>query len=284
MTKINLNQEEFTSDDEQAPEKKPAVEEEEVKEEEAEEETPAAPTEKETQPESSKGETKEEQDEKAKLAALDALRKEEESLGKNLSELDIEIETRRKRISDLRAQRRDKKDIVERIDTKIPEATEDNLADIDKDTLTLLDRYTKAKGLVPKQELEKISFETSRKNSEKAFFNTHKEYLPANDPDDSLFTALKAELSLYVQPTDPEQIAQLFERAHAEVKKKFPTRFKTPVATDTTAARERIKLQQMGSGGSGSGSQQKSSKAPLSARQKDELLRGGWTEEEISKM
>lgn len=224
---------------------------------------------------------------------LKALLKTEEGIDTDLGDIDTQIAAARKRISEKRGQRRNGRELTQNLDSVIPPEEEeetDDLKDVDPDTLKLLERFTKAKGLVPKSELGRISYQTAHKTAENKFYETHPEYTPENDADDSLYKALKEELSYFATPKKPELISALFEKAHEQVVKKYPGKFKTTVAKkDTTvedgAASARIKKQQLGggSGGSGGGSDKKDTapKTKFSDIQIRTLEDGGWTEEEI---
>jgi hypothetical protein len=235
-----------------------------------------------------------------KLKILQGLKKTEEDLDHDVSEIDIQIAEAKKRISQKRQERRDKKGIVEIADEKFPDTEEetDDLSDIDPDTIKLLERFTKAKGLVPKSELIKTSFQEKHKQAESSFYETHKEYLPENDPDDFLYKELKKELSFFSAPKDPSLIPALFERAHKLVMQNYPDKFKSSKevkSTDKKVDKDdqinksvRLKNASLGggsSGGSGSGDSDKgSSKKSLDTAQIRALQDGGWSDEEIKNL
>lgn len=288
MSKIG-NIPEFTDGESEVVEPTEEESTEEVKEEE---ETPEAEeTESETSEDDKSTEDKTEEikkdkstSEPEKLKALEGLRKQEENLDKDTSELDKEIEIRRERIVEKRRERRDKRDIVGKIDTVEPTEEVDKLDDIDPTTIAILERFTKAKGLVPKAELEKTNYESKHKDAESIFYDKHKEYDPANDKDDTLYKALQKELSLYARPIDAKLIPKLFEKAHSEVKKQYSQFFKETTINDKVNASERIKAASMGGGNTGSSSKQPKAKEVLTSTKIDILRRGGWTEEEIANL
>jgi len=223
--------------------------------------------------------------ESEKLKALEELRKQEDELNNDVTNLDIEIKARRDKIVQKRAERREKRDLIDKIGDKLPETQEDNLQDIDSTTLQILDRYTRSKGLVPKSELENINYENQHKTAEQAFYERHKEYLPENDKNDILYNALKVELSLYAKPNNPVLITKLFEKAHYEVKRQYPHLFKDSTLTEKVNASQRIGVSSIGGGNTGGSSRQTSSKGgKLSQTQINILSQGGWTEEEITKL
>ena len=227
--------------------------------------------------------------EEDKVKALEGLRQTETELGNDVSNLEKEIETRRQRITQLRKDRRDRKDIINTIDTKIPDAKEDDLSDIDPESLKIVERVIKAKGYVSRDELGSITFEQQQKDAQTNFFDKHAEYLPENDKDDFLYNELKKELTLYAKPSDPKLIQQIYERAHKAVRDKFPTYFKTTNSVNLTDQKKNIvRNQGAGTGGgasSGGGSSAGSSKeGKLSPTQIEHLRSGGWSEEDIARI
>jgi len=240
-------------------------------------------------------ETKTEDKEKVLNALLDT----EKDLDKNNSDIDFKIAEARKRLYQKRGQRRGKVEITKLIDSKFPDTEDteqDDLSDIDPETLKVLDRFTRAKGLVPKSELNQMSYKEKHQTAEETFYANHKEYLPENDEDDTLYNALQEELSLFAAPKDPRLIPKLFEKAHAEVARKYPSKFKSKEQTIKKDNSEedkkksiRLKNASLGggnSGGSGSGKDSDNSKQSksFSAEQVAALKSGGWTDKEIQEL
>lgn len=230
-----------------------------------------------------------------KEQVLQGLLDTEKEIDKDLDPLDAAIVAAKQRISQKRGDRREKRELVKTIDTVLPveDGEQVDLSDIDPTTLEILERFTKAKGLVPKSELQKMSYQQFHKSSEEKFYTDHPEYLPDNDPGDVLYNALKQELSYYVQPTDPKLIPAFFERAHKIVKDKFPEKFVGRVVQkDARSEKDAVKVvrtrtQSLGGGapaGDKSGSQDKSSKKTYSDAQIRALQDGGWTDEEIKEL
>lgn len=220
-----------------------------------------------------------------KLRELEGLKRAEEKLDKDLTEIDLEIKKARERIVGKRSERRSKRELVDTIDDKYPDKEEDDLSDVDPDTIQLLDRFVKAKGLVPKTELQKMQYETAHKTAEETFFEKHPEYSPENDKDDFLYNALRKELSYFAPPKDPKLIPKLFEKAHKAVVEQNPEFFKKGSSTKEIAEKkERIKKAGIGggsAGGTGSSEKSKGGKKALNEIQIAALRAGGWTEDEI---
>ncbi len=249
-------------------------------------------TEEESEEEEKKEEKSEEPtDEQQLQGLLDA----EKKLDDDNTDIKDRIELARKRISDKRKDRREGRDLVESIDSAVPSEsdTQDDLSDIDPDTMKVLDRYTKARGLVPKSELKNMSYKEKHEDAQSAFYSAHPEYLPENDTEDLLYKALKTELSLYAAPTDAKQIPKLFEKAHKAVSDLYPNKFKAAKKTvvvnkqDIQKKSELIKKQALGGGsGGGGGSGTRSSISGKSVKNFDSqqiqaLRDGGWSDEDI---
>lgn len=227
---------------------------------------------------------------------LQGLLETEKSLDGDVNTIDEAIVAARKRISAKRGERRDKRDLVDSIDERIPVTEEDidDLSDIDSETLKVLDRYTKSKGLVPKSELAKMSYQQQHKNAEESFYEKHPEYLPENDSDDVLYKAIKKELTFFATPSDAKLIPKLFEKAHNEVIKLYPDKFKERKNAEYNSDKDtnknvRIKTLGLGgksSGGGDSGTKDKTdgSKKIYNSAQIRALQDGGWTEDEIKEL
>lgn len=233
--------------------------------------------------ESPVGENELDNEEDEKKRALAGLQAEEERLRTQDVELDTEIAKVKERIKERRSSRRDKREILEKADIVIPSEEVDTLADIDETTLAILERFTKAKGLVPKAELEQIKYQETHKTAEELFYANHPEYLPENDANDELYSALKAELALYAKPSDAKLVTKLFEKAHTIVKLQHPDKFSSkPNAESVQARNQKLKVAQMGGGQGGSTSKKETKSTALSADQIRIMKDGGWTDEDIT--
>ena len=237
-----------------------------------------------------------------KAKVLKGLLETEKDLDKTTGDVDSEIAAAKQRIAQKRTDRRAKRDLVETIDEKFPDTDKeeetDDLSDIDPETLKVLDRFTKAKGLVPKSELAKMNYQDQHKVAQDAFYAAHPEYLPDNDTDDTLYKALKSELAQFAAPKDPKLIPALFAKAHKLVVDQYPDKFKTSKKTDTdkkdvsdSDKSKSVRLKTAGLGGkssSGGGDAGKKSndagKKSFSPEQIRALEDGGWTPEEIKNL
>ena len=247
--------------------------------------------------ETSSDDSEDDKKEPDKAKVLQGLLETEKEIDGDLTNIDESITAARKRISDKRKDRREGRDLVDTIDTKFPDTKEeetDDLSDIDSETLKVLDRYTKSKGLVPKSELAKMSYQQQHKVAEDSFYASHPEYLPENDTKDVLYNAIKKELKYFATPSDAKLIPALFEKAHNQVLKLYPDKFKAKKVekksdTDDTNKIVRIKTRGLGGssgGGADSGAKDKSdgTKKVLSETQVQALRDGGWDEEDIKRL
>lgn len=243
----------------------------------------------------SEEEKKEESKEPTEEQILQGLLDTEKKIDGDTTDIKAQIEIARKRISDKRRERREGRDLVQSIDSAIgPSENEqsDDLSDVDPDTIKVLERFTKARGLVPKSELGRMTYQQKHKDAEDTFYATHAEYLPDNDTEDLLYKALKTELSLYAAPTDARLIPKLFEKAHEAVLRLYPDKFKSK---KTVVSKQEIvnksalvKKQSLGGSSSGSGGiagasrtvSGRSSKS-FDSQQLQALRDGGWSEDDI---
>lgn len=234
----------------------------------------------------------------AKKRELEGLLDTEKKLDGDLGTIDQKIQSARERIVEKRRARREGRELAEKVDGAVPQdpsEQQDDLADIDPETIKVLERFTKARGLVPKSEITRMTYEQAHKSAEKSFYESHPEYLPEHDDSDTLYDALKEELKNFAAPTDASMIPKLFERAHKLVQMRFPDKFKKATTVDkkkTDAASSRVQARQIGGGASGGGSggkSQSSGSGNQGAKQFDEqqiaaLRSGGWSDEDIKEL
>lgn len=176
-----------------------------------------------------------------------------------------------KDIQDLRGTRRDLKDEKEKELIKVSDKI-DELKDLHPEDITLIDRVLKAKGYVTKDEAKQFNYETVKQQRLTEFLNKYPEYKPENDLGDKNWSSLQKELGFYRMPNDAQQITEVLERAH-----------KTITGSGVTSDRGiAVKKRQTEIAGVGAGGTQLSpSKKSLSPRYREELERGGWSEEDI---
>lgn len=257
-----------------------------IEESETEEDSADTPNGEEEEKESNEDEEGEEEneDDDKKKRELQGLENAEKELDDDLSELDTNISKARERIVAKRQSRRDKRQIIQDVDNKIPaKETDDNLDDVDADAVATIERVIKAKGYVKQQDVDKRTAQEAHKIAQDAFYEKHQEYNVKNDKDDFLYNALCAELALFATPNDPKQIPILLEKAHKAVQSSYPDFFKEGKEKKTVAKTKRIKNAGTGGGVSGSGASSEENE-PLSDRKRQIYLDGGWSEEDIDEL
>lgn len=227
---------------------------------------------------------------------LQGLIDQEKELDGDLSTIDAQIKAAKDRIIEKRRARREGRDLAGKVDETIPaeDGESDDLADIDPETIKVLERFTKAKGLVPMSEIGKMTYNQAHKTSEDNFYQVHKEYLPENDDGDLLYNALKEELSYFAAPKDPKKIPELFEKAHKHVMEKYPDKFKTipkkVVTQEVKKSSAIVKKQGVGggnAGGTGAGTRKNGNDGgskTYSDKQIQALRDGGWSDDEIKEL
>ena len=219
-----------------------------------------------------------------KKGELDALDRDLDKIKQGNEEHNKLVEERREAITEQRRIRRENKEDLRTSDQK-EDATSDDISDISQDDITRLERVLKAKGYVPKDELTKEIYSGEQKAIEQEWFDAHPEYSSNNDPNDVLYNALHTEYKLFAQPTSVRQIKTILDRAHREVASKFPNRFPQTKGNqkESQASKRRMDIAGTGTGTSGSSTKAESTN-PLTQNQKQSLLDGGFSEEEVADM
>ena len=153
------------------------------------------------------------------------------------------------------------------------EKKEELLKDVNPDDVSVVDKILKAKGYLTESEVKKMHYDSVKQEELDKFLEKYPEYKPDNDKNDVNWNALQRELQFYRMPDNPKLITQVLERAHKNIQ---------PTSVDR---RIDVKKKQVQTASVGSqGMQRSSSKKSINPRWKDELLRGGWNEEDIERM
>lgn len=175
-----------------------------------------------------------------------------------------------KEISELRGQRRElKKEELFTVQEKIA-----TVEDVNPEDVQVVEKILRAKGYITKDESNKMFYESVKQEEINKFLEKHPEYKPENDKEDLNWQTLNREVGLYKLPDNPRLIGGILERAHKSV-------YPTAPAINTQAVKRQIQVASAGSGGQTAHS---SPKKTITSSHKEMLLRGGWTEDEISKM
>ena len=193
-----------------------------------------------------------------------------EGIARQIQGLNAEREKLLEDIKELRGQRRDlKKGELFNIEQKIEEKA-DELKDLHPDDVATVEKILKAKGYVTKDESNKMFYDAVKQEELNKFLEKYPEYKPENDPNDVHWSAVKRELGYYRMPDNPHLIGEVLERVHRAISKPISDR-------DASVKKRQVEVASTGAGGV----QRSSSGKSLPSRYREELSRGGWSEEEI---
>jgi hypothetical protein len=234
-----------------------------------------------TQPETATGKESDNSD----IVDDDKTKKEEEALLREKVKINEDISKREILLREIVEARKKRREVKEKISTAeaVFQPEEVDLSEFDQDEIQRMEKIMRAKGYVPKHEIEEAMVKTSLKEAQEEWINEHAEYLPDNDPDDILYEALRQEIALYAQPKSVRQVKSLLDRANREVKRQFSGK-SSGQDNSSTARQARKQIASAGSVISKPSSSDKTSKSTLTPAQREELLRGGFTKEEVDEM
>lgn len=185
-----------------------------------------------------------------------------------LNALQLERHRLLREISELKGQKRD----IKQQELFKVQDTIDEIEGVDPEDVKRMEAVLKKRGYVTQEEAHKMFYDSTKDTVLNQFLDKHPEYKPENDPGDLNWQTLNRELALYKMPTDPHRIAEILDRAHKSVRP-----LQSAPKQNIPAVKRQLEVASVGSGGA----QQSSSSKTLNARYKDELIRGGWTEEDI---
>ena len=172
-------------------------------------------------------------------------------------------------LADLRGQRRElKQEQVNKIDQQL-----EDLKDVNPEDIQVIEKVIRSKGYVPKEEINKMFYESVKNEELAKFLVKYPEYKPENDSKDINWSALQKELGYYRMPENPHLVGEVLERAHRGISG-------LRISSDRDIA---IKKQQLELAGKGGGGIQRSSSGgkTLTPQQRRVYEDGGWSEEEI---
>jgi hypothetical protein len=132
-----------------------------------------------------------------------------------------EIETLRQKI------RKDKTDelfVPSEVPKAFNEVSDRNkklLEKYDEEQLNELGEIIQAKaeemGFVKKDELRAETYKETADSLLNNFLENHKEYLPENDKDNTLWNRFREEFQMYKQPHNPKDFKKIYERVHSSI-------------------------------------------------------------------
>ena len=137
----------------------------------------------------------------------------------------------------------------------------------------------KEMGFVKADDLTKQSYESQAEGVLQGFLDQHKEYLPENDHDGTLWNAFKAEFALYNKPANPKDYQKIFNRVHTAI-------FGIKPAGDQgalTAARKKIEVASHAGASAPGRTNGIARQAPSAAALRLDMLKG-FSDEELAEM
>ena len=172
-------------------------------------------------------------------------------------------------ISQLKGTRRElKQEQLTTVNQQIEE-----LKDVHPEDVAIIDKILRSKGYVTKGEASQMFYDSVKQEELNKFLEKYPEYKPENDSSDINWSTLQRELKYYRMPDNPHEIREILERAHRSV-------VKVPSDRALPAKKRQVELAGVGAGGT----QRSSSVKTLIPHYREELSRGGWSEEEIKQI
>ena len=159
-----------------------------------------------------------------------------------------------------------------------PKQTPPAIEGVAPEDVALVNKIARESGLMSKEEVQRMFYESVKTDEVNKFLNDHPEYKPENDPNDLNWGALQRELSWYRMPDDPRRIRDILERAHQSTSA-VPT---ASSERSLNAQKQRVKTASLGGGSTQRLSSQEGTK--LTPRQRLELEHGGFTKEDIEQI
>ena len=164
-----------------------------------------------------------------------------------------------------------KQDQINRVEQQL-----DELKDVAPEDVAVIEKVLRGKGYVPKQEVEKMFYDTVKNEELNKFLDKYPEYKPENDKNDLNWSALQKELGFYRMPDNPRLMGEILQRAHQAI-----AAIRVPSDRGIPERKRQVELAQMGSGGAPRSS---SHSVSLDSSKREMLLRGGFTEEDVQSM
>ena len=193
------------------------------------------------------------------------------SLEKAVESLQKEKLTLLKAVKELKGTRRElKQQRLEAVDQHL-----DDLKDMHPEDVSAIERVVRGKGYMTKEEASLMFYKTVQQEELDKFLNKFPEYKPENDPDNILWEAFERQVTKekeigYSLPKNPHLIGVFLERVHQSLSPK--------IRSDQAAAKRRIEIAGVGSGGS----QESSSPRRLDERYRSKLI--GFSDDDIKKI
>ena len=81
----------------------------------------------------------------------------------------------------------------------------------------VVDVLAEKKGWLRRDDVQKETYTSVANDQLESFLAEHSEYLPENDPDNTLWESFKAEFAMYKQPQNPKEFKKLFNKIHKDI-------------------------------------------------------------------
>jgi hypothetical protein len=159
---------------------------------------------------------------------------------------------REKLLAEIRELRSERRDLRQKKDQPLfAEANPDDLKDVSKDDVELIEKVLRAKGYVQKSEIETLTYRQQMDRYKDEWLDAHPEYKPENDPNDERWNALNGAVTAYFKtPQHPKDVKRILDMAHKMVvpeddKKELPKRNRA----DADVAKKKLTVSSKGDGG-----------------------------------
>ena len=187
----------------------------------------------------------------------------------NVKGLQEEREKLLEEIKELRGDRREiKQEALSQVETQLEE-----LKDVNPEDVAIIEKILRSKGYLTKAESQRMYYDAVKQQELNSFLSKFPEYKPENDSNDINWNALQRELKYYRLPENPHDLASVLLKAHNSISRATSDR-------SIQAKKRQVEVAGTGAGGT----QRSSSRATLPSRYREIYERGGWSEEEISKI
>ena len=187
----------------------------------------------------------------------------------NVKGLQEEREKLLEEIKELRGDRREiKQEALSQVETQLEE-----LKDVNPEDVAIIEKILRSKGYLTKAESQRMYYDSVKQQELNSFLNKFPEYKPENDSNDINWNALQRELKFYRLPENPHDLVSVLLKAHNGISRATSDR-------SIQAKKRQVEVAGTGAGGT----QRSSSRATLPSRYREIYERGGWSEEEISRI
>lgn len=168
-----------------------------------------------------------------------------------------------KEVEDLRIERRGYKEAPFQEQSKDPlfvkKDDEDLLKDVNAQDVDLIEKVLRAKGYVPKEEINKElsakEYHTSVKSFTESWLESNPEFKPENDPEDEKWNQINAYATKYFsKPKDPKDVVEILDAARLRLFGKKSSTLPTKSLNLVAAKKEKIAASAKPSSGGSAGS------------------------------